>query len=77
MGARDYNGGKEHVFVFLPIIALAISITLSVLSKDILLSDTNLRRALSITAYLALFMVLLMFLMGAIISNTGQIGTEI
>lgn len=68
---------KEHVFVFLPIIALAISITLSVLSKDILLSDTNLRRALSITAYLALFMVLFMFLMGAIISNTGQIGMEI
>ena len=68
---------KEHVFVFLPIIALAISITLSVLSKDILLSDTNLRRALSITAYLALFMVLLMFLTGAIISNTGQIGMEI
>lgn len=68
---------KEHVFVFLPIIALAISITLSVLNRDILLSDTNFRRAMATTAYLALFMVLLMFLMGAIVSNTGQMGTVI
>ena len=69
--------GKEHVFVFLPIIALAVSITLSALDKDTFLSDANFRRALGMTAYLALFMVLLMFLMGAIISNTGQIGTEV
>jgi len=32
------------------------------------------RRALTMTACLALFMVLLMFLMGAIISNAGQTG---
>lgn len=68
---------KEHVFVFLPIIALAISITLSVLDEDTLLSNASFRRALAITAYLALFMVLLMFLMGAIISHTAQIGTEV
>jgi len=68
---------KEHVFVFLPIIALAVSITLSALDKDTFLSDANFRRALGMTAYLALFMVLLMFLMGAIISNTGQIGTGV
>lgn len=69
--------GKEHAFVFLPIIALAISITISVLDGDTFLSDVNFRRALGISAYLALFMVLLMFLMGAIISNTAQIGTEV
>lgn len=69
--------GKEHVFLFLPIIALAVSITLSALDKDTYLSDVNFRRALGMTAYLALFMVLLMFLMGAIISNTGQIGMEV
>jgi hypothetical protein len=68
---------KEHVFVFLPIIALALSITLSVLDRDTFLSDVNFRRALAMTAYLALFMVLFMFLMGAIISNTGQIGMEV
>ena len=67
---------KEHVFVFLPIIALSLSITLSVLDRDTFLSDDKLRRALSMIAFLALFMVLLMFLMGAIISNAGQIGTE-
>lgn len=68
---------KEHVFVFLPIIALAVSITLSVFDKETFLSDANFRRALTTTAYLALLMVLLMFLMGAIISNTAQIGTEV
>jgi len=35
------------------------------------------RRALTRIALLALFMVLLMFLMGAIISNAGQTGTEV
>ena len=34
------------------------------------------RRALTMTACLALFMVLLMFLMGAIISNAGHTVTE-
>lgn len=67
---------KEHIFVFLPIIVLALSITLSVFDKDAFLSDARLRQALKIITYLALFMVLLMFLMGAIISDTGQIGTE-
>ncbi|MGB9940159.1 hypothetical protein [Methanosarcina sp.] len=67
---------KEHIFVFLPIIVLALSITLSVFNKDAFLSDLKLRRALIMIAFLALFMVLLMFLMGAIISDTGQIGTE-
>ncbi len=67
---------KEHIFVFLPIIALALSVTFSTLDGDIFLNDTKSRRALTMIAYLALFMVLLMFLMGAVISNAGQTGTE-
>ncbi len=67
---------KEHIFVFLPIIALTLSITLSIFDRDSFLSDAKLRQALTIIAFLALFMVLFMFLMGAIISNAGQIGTE-
>lgn len=65
---------KEHIFVFLPIIAFALSITLFVLDRDAFLDDTKFRRALTITACLALFMVLLMFLMGAVISNDGKSG---
>ena len=67
---------KEHIFVFLPIIAFALSITLSALDRDTFLDDAKFRRALTMIACLALFMVLLMFLMGAIISNAGQTGTE-
>jgi len=64
---------KEHIFIFLPIIVFALSLTLFVLDKDVLLKDPKARRAITITASLALFMVLLMFLMGAIISNAGNI----
>jgi hypothetical protein len=67
---------KEHIFVFLPIIAFALSITLSTLDKNTFQDDAKSRRALTMIASLALFMVLLMFLMGAIISNTGQTVTE-
>ncbi|WP_348304674.1 hypothetical protein [Methanothrix sp.] len=44
---------KEHIFIFLPIIALSITL-----------------------AILDLFMVLLMFLMGAIVSNAGNVRLE-
>jgi hypothetical protein len=67
---------KEHIFVFLPIIVFALSLTLAILDKDALLKDREARRAITITASLALFMVLLMFLMGAIISNAGNVGLE-
>jgi hypothetical protein len=67
---------KEHIFVFLPIIAFALSITLSTLDRDTFLGDDKFRRALTKTACLALFMVLLMFLMGAIISSAGHTGME-
>lgn len=67
---------KEHIFIFLPIIAFALSITLSTLDRDTFLGETKFRRAMTMTACLSLFMVLLMFLMGAIISNAGHTGTE-
>lgn len=67
---------KEHIFVFLPIIAFALSITLSTLDRNTFQDDAKSRLALTMIACLALFMVLLMFLMGAIISNAGQTGTE-
>ena len=68
---------KEHVFIFLPIIVFALSITLATLDRDTFLDDAKYRRSLAMVALLALFMVLLMFLMGAIISNAGQTGTEV
>jgi hypothetical protein len=67
---------KEHIFVFLPIITFALSISLSTLDINTFLDDARLRRALMIVAGLALFMVLLMFLMGAIVSNAGNTGME-
>jgi hypothetical protein len=68
---------KEHIFVFLPIITFALSISLSTLDRSTFLDDARLRRALTIVAGLALFMVLLMFLMGAIVSSAGKAGTEV
>jgi len=65
---------KEHIFVFLPIIAFALSITLSTLDREHFLSDVKCRRGLTMISFLALFMVLLMFLMGAIISGVGHMG---
>lgn len=67
---------KEHIFVFLPIIVIALSLTLAIIDKDSLLMDLKARRAIAITASLALFMVLLMFLMGAIISTAGNVAPE-
>ncbi|RXA17809.1 hypothetical protein EQO05_11675 [Methanosarcina sp. MSH10X1] len=67
---------KEHIFVFLPIITFALSISLYTLDKDTFLGNANSRHALTIVACLALFMVLLMFLMGAIISSAGNTGME-
>ncbi|MDD1748541.1 MAG: hypothetical protein LUO89_01570 [Methanothrix sp.] len=67
---------KEHIFVFLPIIIIALSLTLAILDKNVLLKDPVARRAIAITASLAIFMVLLMFLMGAIISSAGNVRLE-
>ena len=68
---------KEHIFVFLPIIVFALSLTLYVFDRDTFLSEAKSRRSLAIIACLALFMVVLLFLMGAIISNAGKTGTGV
>lgn len=67
---------KEHIFIFLPIIVIALSMTLVTFDRDALLEDPEARRAIAITASLALLMVLLMFLMGTIISNAGNVRME-
>lgn len=67
---------KEHIFIFLPIIVIALSLTLAILDKDALLKNPKARRAVAIAASLALFMVLLMFVMGTIISSAGNVGLE-
>lgn len=67
---------KEHIFIFLPIIALALSLSLYYLDGDSFLGDARSRRAINMIACLALFLVLLMFLMGAVISNAGSAGVE-
>lgn len=68
---------KEHIFIFLPIIALALSLTLATLDGEVLLKNPKSRHALAIVAYLALFIILITFLMGAIISNAGKAGLEV
>ena len=67
---------KEHIFIFLPIIALALSLSLYYLEGDSFPGDARSRRAINMIACLALFLVLLMFLMGAVISNAGSAGVE-
>jgi hypothetical protein len=66
---------KEHIFVFLPLIILALALTLAVPDREVLRGNIVFRRAVAITASLAFLMVLFMFLMGAIISNAGKLGT--
>lgn len=68
---------KEHIFVFLPVIVFALSITLHIFDRDAFLGDVKFRRALTMVASLSLFMVLLIFLMGAIISNAEKTGTGV
>jgi len=66
---------KEHVFIFLPIISLLLAMTLITKSQDdILLTDHRSRRAVIAIASLALFMVLLMFVTGVVISSAGNVG---
>jgi len=66
--------GKEHIFIFLPVIAVAISLILRFPDRDDLI-DSMSRRALTIMTTLALSLVLMMFILGAIISNAGSRGS--
>ena len=68
---------KEHIFLFLPVISLALMMTMILLSQDdTLLKNSKSRRAVTAISYLILFMILLTFVMGAIISNAARIGVE-
>jgi len=65
---------KEHVFLSLPVISLALMVALVWLSKDqTLLEDPKARRAIIALAVLALVMVVVTFIFGAIISNAANI----
>ena len=64
---------KEHIFIFLPIIAAALSLTIYFMDGDRFLNDLKFRRSLFLIACMTLFMVLIMFLMGAVISYAGSL----
>ena len=66
---------KEHVFLFLPVVSLTLVCILVFLGKDqTLLDEPKTRRAVAAIASLALFMVLLTFVFGALVSNAARIG---
>ena len=66
---------KEHVFLFLPVISLALMLTLNLLGKDqTLLEEPKARKSIIAIALLALTMIVLSFVFGALISNAAKIG---
>ena len=66
---------KEHVFLFLPVVSLTLVFVLIFLGKNqALLADAKGRKAVTAIAGVALFMVLLMFIFGVLISNAARIG---
>ena len=66
---------KEHVFLFLPVISLALMLTLNLLGKDqTLLEEPKARKSIVAIALLALAMIVLSFVFGALISNAAKIG---
>ncbi|HET6580663.1 MAG TPA: hypothetical protein VFG36_02175, partial [Methanoregula sp.] len=67
---------KEHVFLFLPIVSILLALGLYSINPG-LMNEDQVRRAVVVTAALALFMVILMLVMGSVLSNaalTGQGG---
>lgn len=66
---------KEHVFLFLPVLSIALMFTLILLGKDqTLLDDSKARKAMIAIAVLVVFMIVLAFVFGALISNAARIG---
>jgi len=66
---------KEHVFLFLPVISLALMCALVFLGKDqTWFNDLKTRKAITVLALLALVMILITFVFGALISNAAKIG---
>ncbi len=66
---------KEHVFLFLPVISIALTLMLIWLGKDqTLFDDSKVRKAIIAVALLALVMIIVTFVFGALISNAANIG---
>ena len=74
LGSSDSDGGQGDIFIFLPIIALAVSLTLAYLEPEALLKSPDNRRALAMISLLTILMILAVFFMGALISNAGRAG---
>jgi hypothetical protein len=63
---------KEHIFLFLPVVSIMLALGLYTVTRDrALMEEAQIRKALIVTAGLALFMVILMFVMGSTISNAA------
>ena len=63
---------KEHVFLFLPVISILLALSLHSISPEMM--DGQVRKAVVVTAALALFLVILMIVMGAVLSNAALTG---
>ena len=63
---------KEHIFLFLPVVSIMLALGLYTVTRDrALMEEAQIRKALIVTAGLAFFMVILMFVMGSTISNAA------
>jgi hypothetical protein len=66
---------KEHIFLFLPVVSILLALGLhSMNGEGTLMNEVMVRRAVVVTAALALFLVILVFVMGAVLSNAALIG---
>jgi hypothetical protein len=65
---------KEHIFLFLPVVAILLALGLHSISDEGTGIPGEVRRAVIVTASLALILVILMFAMGAVLSNAALIG---
>ena len=62
---------KEHIFLFLPMVAILLALGLQSVSGEGTGIAGEVRRSVIVTAALALFLVILMLVMGAVLSNAA------
>lgn len=65
---------KEHIFLFLPVVAILLALGLHSISRDETGMNGEVRRTVVVTAALALILVILMIVMGAVLSNAVLLG---
>jgi hypothetical protein len=65
---------KEHIFLFLPMVAILLALGLHSVSSEGTGTGGEVRKAVVVTAALALFLVILMLVMGAVLSNAALAG---